>query len=224
VIAFGLHLNSTKGDPMASSPVDAVNLTQEQLVKSLIEKIRWNVEIAPFWPYRGVVGGLLRYARTGQLAAADMDDLATILADGADIADNTPAADQGVTYTLGELSSRYKIDYNAQDRWRYQNLDDVLAVIACMRCLLMSFRKLDLDAVPAATGDYPVTLRDVRPRPDRGRSWRGTHASLVAGDLAPGRRRNPPQRDHVQPQGQPGHHRGLQRGRAAPAGSGADVP
>lgn len=140
---------------MASSPVDAVLLTQEQLVKTLIQKIMWNVEIAPFWPYRGVVGGILRYARTAQLSAADMNALATILTDGANVVDNTPAADEGVTYTLGELSSRYKVDYNAQDRWRYQSIDDALSIIACLRCLLMSFRKLDLDSVPGNTGDYP---------------------------------------------------------------------
>ncbi len=138
---------------MASSPVNAADLTQEQLVKFLIEKIKWNVEIAPFWPTRGVVGGKLRYARTNQLSSADINAMATILADGANIVDQTPAVDENVTYTLGELSSRYKLDYNAQDRWRYQSIDNALSLLACLRCLLMSFRKLDLDNT-SAEGDY----------------------------------------------------------------------
>lgn len=142
-----------RGQAMASSPVNAADLTQEQLVKFLIEKIKWNVEIAPFWPTRGVVGGKLRYARTNQLSSADINAMATILADGANIVDQTPAVDENVTYTLGELSSRYKLDYNAQDRWRYQSIDNALSLLACLRCLLMSFRKLDLDNT-SAEGDY----------------------------------------------------------------------
>jgi hypothetical protein len=140
---------------MPSTPVDAVNLTQEQLVKFLIEKIKWNIEIAPFWPYRGVVGGILRYARTNQLSAADMNALATVLGDGSDVTNETPDVDESVTYTVGELASRYKIDYTAQDRYRYQSIDNALSVIACLRCLLMSFRKLDLDSAPGVAGDYP---------------------------------------------------------------------
>lgn len=138
---------------MASTPVGAADLTQEQLVKFLIEKIKWNVEIAPFWPMRGVVGGKLRYARTNQLSAADMNTMATILADGADITNQTPGVDESVTYALGELSTRYKLDYNSQDRWRYQSIDNALSLLACLRCLLMSFRKLDKDNT-AAEGDY----------------------------------------------------------------------
>ena len=138
---------------MASTPVNAVDLTQEQLVKTVIEKVRWKVEIAPFWPLRGVIGGKLRYARTDQLSAADINTLATILGDGADITDQTPDVDETVTYTCGELASRYKIDYNAQDRYRYQNIDNALSIIACTRLLLMSFRKLDKDNT-SAEGDY----------------------------------------------------------------------
>jgi hypothetical protein len=138
---------------MASTPANAVQLTQEQLVKTVIEKIRYKVELANFWPVRGVIGGTLRYARTNQLSAGDINALATILADGADITDQTAGVDETVTYTCGELASRYKLDYNAQDRWRYQSIDNALAIIACTRLLLMSFRKLDLDNA-SGEGDY----------------------------------------------------------------------
>lgn len=138
---------------MASTPLNAVDLTQEQLVKTVIEKIRYKLEVANFWPVRGVIGGKLRYARTDQLSAGAIDSLATILADGADITDQTAGVDETVTYTCGELATRYKLDYNAQDRWRYQSIDNALAIIACTRLLLMSFRKLDLDNA-SGEGDY----------------------------------------------------------------------
>lgn len=140
---------------MASIPVNAANLTQEQLSKFLVEALEYKLQIARIWPFLGVVGGKLRYERTNQLESiANIDAMATILGDGTDILDQTAGANTSVTFTVGELASRYKLDYNAQDRFRYQSIDNVLSVIACKRLYYMAFRKLDLDNAGVESGDY----------------------------------------------------------------------
>jgi hypothetical protein len=70
---------------MASTPANATNLTQDQLVKFLIQKLEYNVPIARFWNFMPTIGGKLRIERTNQFASADIDTMATILGDGTDV-------------------------------------------------------------------------------------------------------------------------------------------
>ncbi len=144
---------------MAESPDFAINLTQDQLAKWLIEDAPYKIQIARVWPFMGIQGGKISYARTSELqAVADIDDMATILGDGdTDITDqtadvNTPNA----TFTLGELATRYKIDYVAMDRFKYpNNLDAVESALAIRRLMYMYFRKLDLDqGVDTTPGNF----------------------------------------------------------------------
>lgn len=140
---------------MPSTPANAANLTQDQLSKFLVESLEYKLQIARIWPFKGVLGGKLRYERTAQLEAiADINNMATILGDGTAITEKTAGADSSVTFTVGELATRYTIDYNAQDRYRYQSIDAVEAVLACKRLMYMYFRKLDL-VDSAASGDFP---------------------------------------------------------------------
>lgn len=141
---------------MPSTPANAVNLTQEQLSKFLLEVIEYKLQIMQIWPFMGVLGGKLRYERTNQLETiANINNMATILGDGTvDITDKTANADTSVTFTVGELATRYKVDYNAQDRYRFQSIDAVEAVLVCKRLMYMYARKLDL-VDSGATGDFP---------------------------------------------------------------------
>lgn len=139
---------------MASTPVNAVNLTVEQLNRTLLEVLEYQLQISRIWPFLDVPGGIRRYERTNQLKAiADIDDMATILGDGTAITEQTAGADSSATFTVGELATRYVIDYNAQDRYRYQSIDQVLSLLACKRLLYMYFRKLDLDNA-SGSGDF----------------------------------------------------------------------
>jgi hypothetical protein len=140
---------------MAVSPVNAVNLTQDQLSKFLIEEMEYKLQIARIWPFMGVLGGKLRYERTDQLEpSTELTEMATILGDGStNIATTTPGADTSVTFAVGELATRYKLDYSAQDRYRYQSIDNVLSVIACKRLMYRYFNKLDV-VNTAAAGDF----------------------------------------------------------------------
>jgi len=147
-------LSGTKGKHMATSPVNAANLTQEQLSRFLIQTIEYKLQIAQIWPFMGVLGGKLRYERTNTLeSVANINDMATILGDGTAITEKTAGADTSKTFTCGELATRYLIDYNAQDRYRFQSLDAVEAVLACARLKYMYFRKLDLDN-GGGSGDF----------------------------------------------------------------------
>jgi len=140
---------------MASTPANATNLTQDQLVKFLIQKLEYNVPIARFWNFMPTIGGKLRIERTNQFASADIDTMATILGDGTDVTTTTADDDESDTFTCGELAARYKVDYNAQDRFKYQSIDAVEALCACTRLTLMYFRKLDLDqAGSPVSGDF----------------------------------------------------------------------
>lgn len=142
---------------MASTPTNAVNLTQDQLVKFLLQKIEYNIEIATIWPFMGVQGGKLRIERTNQFGGGDLTKIATILDDGGDIstaADYQNNADESKTYTVGELAFRYKLDYTVQDRYKFQSIDAVEAQAACQRLMLQHFYKLDVVNAGAVAGDY----------------------------------------------------------------------
>lgn len=140
---------------MADSPTNVIYLTQDQLAKWLIEDAPYKLQIARVWPFMGIQGGKITYTRTAALeTVANIDTMATILGDGStDITDDTsPVTDPSSAlpdtsvFTLGELATRYKIDYVAQDRFQYpNNIDAVEAALAIRRLLYMYFRKLDLD-------------------------------------------------------------------------------
>ncbi|MEZ5992252.1 MAG: hypothetical protein R3E76_07850 [Planctomycetota bacterium] len=69
---------------MATSPANSTNLTQDQLAKWLIEDAPYKIQIARVWPFMGIQGGKISYARTAALESlANIDDMATILGDGA---------------------------------------------------------------------------------------------------------------------------------------------
>ena len=119
---------------MASTPTGASNLTQDQLVKNLLQKIEYNVPIARIVPFMGVQGGKLRIERTNQFGGGDLSKLATILDDNGSIpvtADYQNNVDESATYTVGELAFRYKLDYTVQDRYKYQSVDAALAMSTC---------------------------------------------------------------------------------------------
>lgn len=149
---------------MASTPTGAVNLTTDQLVKNLLQKIELNVPIARILPFMGVQGGKLRVERTNPFGAAaggsvpDVAKLATILDDNGSISVTGPEfvnnADESKTYTVGELAFRYKLDYTVQDRYKYQSVDAVLAMAACERLMLALFYKLDKQNGGALAGDF----------------------------------------------------------------------
>lgn len=140
---------------MADSPTNVIYLTQDQLAKWLIEDAPYKIQIARVWPFMGIQGGKITYTRTAALeSVANIDTMATILGDGStDIEDQTaPVSDPNAAlpntsvFTLGELATRYKIDYVAMDRFKYpNNIDSVEAALAIRRLLYMYFRKLDLD-------------------------------------------------------------------------------
>jgi len=143
---------------MASTPANAMNLTQDQLAKWLIEDAPYKIQIARVWPFMGIQGGRISYARTPALESLDdINDMATILGDGDEIVAQTAEPDDtNATFTLGELATRYKIDYTAMDRFKYPNdLDSVEASLAIRRLMYMYFRKLDLDmADTPKAGDF----------------------------------------------------------------------
>lgn len=137
---------------MADSPINVTYLTQDQLAKWLIEDAPYKIQIARVWPFMGIQGGKITYTRTPPLeAVAGINDMATIMGDGGtDIADQTAGVTDpntaGSTFMLGELATRYKIDYVAMDRFKYpNNIDAVESALAIRRLMYMYFRKLDLD-------------------------------------------------------------------------------
>lgn len=144
---------------MASTPLNSINLTQDQLAKWLIEDMPYRIQIARIFPFMGIQGGKISYARTPALeAVADINDMATILGEGgtSGIAVQTadPAA-SNATFTLGELATRYKIEYSSMDRFKYpNNLDAVESALAIRRLTYMFYRKLDL-ATTGNPGDFP---------------------------------------------------------------------
>lgn len=142
---------------MASTPTGASNLTTDQLVKNLLQKIEYNVPIARILPFMGVQGGKLRIERTNQFGGGDLSKLATILDDNGSIpvtADYQNNADESKTYTVGELAFRYKLDYTVQDRYKFQSIDAVLAMAACERLMLSLFYKLDKANGNTLAGDF----------------------------------------------------------------------
>ncbi len=142
---------------MASTPTGASNLTTDQLVKNLLQKIEYNVPIARILPFMGVQGGKLRIERTSQFGGGDLSKLATILDDNGSIpvtADYQNNADESKTYTVGELAFRYKLDYTVQDRYKFQSIDSVLAMAACERLMLSLFYKLDKANGNTLAGDF----------------------------------------------------------------------
>lgn len=152
---------------MAISPANFINLTSDQLAKWLIEDIAYKIQIARVWPFMGIQGGKISYARTAQFDSGSIDALATILGDG----DATAPADKTAnpdttnsTFTLGELAVRYKLDYSVQDRFKVPNdYDAVQSALAIRRLIYMYFRKLDLvQGASTLTGNFP-SLNEVSP-------------------------------------------------------------
>ncbi|MCA8919643.1 MAG: hypothetical protein KDB68_05065 [Planctomycetes bacterium] len=144
---------------MATSPANSTNLTQDQLAKWLIEDAPYKIQIARVWPFMGIQGGKISYARTAALESlANIDDMATILGDGATSGITVQTADPdnpNTTFTLGELATRYKIDYSSMDRFKVpNNLDAVESALAIRRLMYMYFRKLDLGTT-GGNGDFP---------------------------------------------------------------------
>lgn len=156
---------------MASTPTGASNLTTDQLVKNLLQKIEYNVPIARILPFMGVQGGKLRVERTNQFGGGDLSKLATILDDNGTIpvtADYQNNADESKTYTVGELAERYLLDYTVQDRYKFQSIDSVLAMAACERLMLGLFYKLDKANGNTLAGDFDSLYDIAGDSPDPG--------------------------------------------------------
>lgn len=143
---------------MATTPANSVNLTQDQLAKWLIEDLPYRIQIARIFPFMGIQGGKISYARTPVLETeANISSMATILGEGgtSGITKTADPAASNSTFTLGELATRYKIEYSSMDRFRYpNNLDAVESALAIRRLIYMFYRKLDL-ATTGNPGDFP---------------------------------------------------------------------
>lgn len=144
---------------MADSPTNVTNLMSDQLAKWLIEDAPYKIQIARVWPFMGIQGGKISYARTPDLATGfTFDTIASILGDGdTDIAiQNNNPANPNTSFTIGALATRYRIDYAAMDRFKVpNNIDAVESALAIRRLIYMYFRKLDLNqAGSPKAGDF----------------------------------------------------------------------
>lgn len=144
---------------MATTPANSVNLTQDQLAKWLIEDAPYKIQIARIWPFMGIQGGKISYARTPALeTVANINSMATILGEGTTSGITVKTADpaaSNTTFTLGELATRYKLEYSSMDRFKFpNNIDAVESALAVRRLMYMYFRKLDL-ATTGNPGDFP---------------------------------------------------------------------
>lgn len=143
---------------MATVPANSINLTQDQLAKWLIEDAPYKIQIARIWPFMGIQGGKISYARIADLTTGfSFDTVADILGDGDTAVTeqaNDPAA-SNTTFTLGALATRYFLDYASTDRFKYPNdIDAVESALAIRRLMYMYFRKLDLDNAGTKVGDF----------------------------------------------------------------------
>jgi hypothetical protein len=141
---------------MATSPDNVTNLTQDQLAKWLTEEFYQKIQIARVMPFMGIEGGMISYPRTPQLSVA------LPLGDGTTaIANQTPnVVASNATFALGELATRFKLDYSAQDRYKVPNNLDALLSAAAIRSLSYGFfRKMDA-STSGVNGDFP-SLRDL---------------------------------------------------------------
>lgn len=154
---------------MATSPVNVTNLTQDQLAKWLTEEFYQKIQIARVMPFMGIEGGVISYPRTAQLS------IALPLGDGTTaIANQTPTVVAGnATFELGELATRFTLDYSAQDRFKHPNNLDALLSAAAIRSLSYGFfRKMDVQT-SGTNGDFP-SLRDLCIAANRFDSANGT--------------------------------------------------
>jgi hypothetical protein len=129
-------------------------LTEDRLARWLIENSPVKIQIARVWPFLGVAGGMLTYARQNLALNA-----AGTIIDGSPVADSSDAV-SSVTYLIQEFITRYSVNFADQDRYEDPNdLDATEYALALRRLLYGYFAFLDL---PAGSGGLIDLLDPVR--------------------------------------------------------------
>lgn len=116
----------------------AAGLAQDQLARWLIENSPSKLQIAKIWPFTGVRGGELSYARQNSaLNAASQELDCAVVSESVDAAEN-------VTFPIRDFITRYQICFADQDRFKFPNdLDATEYALAVRRLLYGYFEFLD---------------------------------------------------------------------------------
>ena len=118
-------------------------LAQEHLAAWLIENSPIKLQIARLWPFLGVQGGTLKYAReTGVLTPAEQ------ISDCSGIADSSDSAEE-VSFVIRDFMTRYSVCFADQDRYRHPNSIDATEYALAIRKLLYAYFAF-LDNIAAA--------------------------------------------------------------------------
>jgi hypothetical protein len=101
-------------------------LGQVQTAVGLVEDFPWNCQIARVWPFMGIDGQAISYARLSQITVQYTDGSTNpaqeLGATASTIAEHTDSPNgDDATFTLGELATRYAIPYSQADRYVFPN-------------------------------------------------------------------------------------------------------
>lgn len=134
------------------SLANAALLTEDRLARWLIENSPIKLQIARVWPFMGVSGGQLSYARSNAaLTPGAITNDCSPVNDDSDTAANQ-------TFDLADYITRYAICFADEDRYEHpNNLDATENALAIRKLLYAYFERMDTSTGTTANGG----LRDI---------------------------------------------------------------
>lgn len=132
---------------MALTPINAAVLTQDPAAKWLIEEFPYPMSIAKIFPFKGIDGGEIRVGGVpAQTPAPTLSSGQTITS-----IDQTQTP-SGTNHYIGYFYTRYEIEYQAQDGFKFPtDQDEAQKLLAIRRLLYAFFRNLE-----NGTAAYPI--------------------------------------------------------------------
>lgn len=138
-------------------PLSSADLLAEDVLAAwLVENSPVKLQIARVWPFLGVAGGSLKYARSMFALSPALQ-----VADCTGIGENSETAEE-VEFKILDFMTRYSICFADQDRYRHpNNLDATEYALSVRKLLYAYFAFLDDTANPASLWNIMAPSRRV---------------------------------------------------------------